>query len=76
LVWTWKDDVSDIMLSRVTFNFTRKKILFFPVITMFTEYDFKDVQRRNQVILSVGLAEVVTSSFFAQHVLPAGLQFY
>lgn len=43
---------------------------------MFTEHDFKDVQRPNQVILSVGWTEVVTSYFFVEYALPAALQFY
>lgn len=39
LVWTQEGDVSDIMLSRVTFNFTGKNL--FTVLT-FSEREFRE----------------------------------
>lgn len=53
-MWTWEDDVSDIMLSGVTFNFTGgKKILFFTVMTMFTEHEFRDVETESNDSVSL-----------------------
>lgn len=52
LVWTWEEDVSDFMLSRVTFNFIggKKKISVLTVTAVFTEHELKNMWRPEPVV--------------------------